>query len=174
MSYEYDSRYYQRPRHDSHYTSRDSTAYAYSRHDQTLAEAREQLADMRQSNPYTSSYNTYSAYEPRTSPPRQSAPHSYRPHLQKRTWPPSPSVEDEREALAKEAPSSVGSSGQAEGEQPINTRGTVDQDSLLDEIEQPRVAQDHDRRFVLVSETLRRPWHAYDQHASGPSPEEFC
>ncbi|CAN9458612.1 unnamed protein product [Alternaria alternata] len=153
MSYEYDSRYYQRPRHDSHYTSRDSTAYAYSRHDQTLAEAREQLADMRQSNPYTSSYNTYSAYEPRTSPPRQSAPHSYRPHLQKRTWPPSPSVEDEREALAKEAPSSVGSSGQAEGEPPINTRGTVDQDSLLDEIEQPRVAQDHDRRFVLVSET---------------------
>jgi len=153
MSYEYDSRYYQRPRHDSHYTSRDSTVYAYSRHDQTLAEAREQLADMRQSNPYTSSYNTYSAYEPRTSPPRQSAPHSYRPHLQKRTWPPSPSVEDEREALAKEAPSSVGSSGQAEGEPPINTRGTVDQDSLLDEIEQPRVAQDHDRRFVLVSET---------------------
>ncbi|CAN9425486.1 unnamed protein product [Alternaria alternata] len=153
MSYEYDSRYYQRPRHDSHYTSRDSTAYAYSRHDQTLAEAREQLADMRQSNPYTSSYNTYSAYEPRTSPPRESAPHSYRPHLQKRTWPPSPSVEDEREALAKEAPSSVGSSGQAEGEPPINTRGTVDQDSLLDEIEQPRVVQDHDRRFVLVSET---------------------
>lgn len=68
----------------------------------------------------------------------------------------------------------MGSSGQAEGEPPINTRGTVDQDSLLDEIEQPRVAQDHDRRFVLVSETLRRPWHAYDQHASGPSPEEFC
>ncbi|KAI4680122.1 uncharacterized protein J4E88_006013 [Alternaria novae-zelandiae] len=123
-----------------------------------LSEAREQLADMRQSNPYTSSYtpsyNTYT-YEPRTSPPlppRRPAPHSYRSHRQEQTWPPSPSVEDEREALAKEAPSSVGSSGQAEGEPPSNTRGTVDQDSLLDEIEQPSVAQ-HDRRYVLVSES---------------------
>ncbi len=107
---------------------------------------------MRQSNPYTSSYNTYNAYEPRTSPPRQSAPHSYRSHTRKPTWPPSPSVEDEREALAKEAPLSVGSPGQAEGEPPTNTRGTVDQDSILDEIEQPRAAQGHDRRFVLVSE----------------------
>ncbi|KAG9185925.1 hypothetical protein G6011_07256 [Alternaria panax] len=156
MSYGHDSRYYQRPRHDSHYTPRDPTAYAYTQHDQTLAEAREQLADMRQSNPYTSSYSTYStysAYEPRTSPPQQPAPHSHRPHMLRRTWPPSPSVEDEGEALAKEAPSSVTPSGQAEGEPPVNTRGTVDQDSLLDDIEPPRLAQDHDRRFVLVSES---------------------
>ncbi|KAI4926556.1 hypothetical protein J4E85_006850 [Alternaria conjuncta] len=158
MSYEYDSRYHHRPRHDSHYTSRETDPYGYARSDKTLAEAREQLADMRQSNPYTSSYtpsyNTYT-YEPRTSPPlppRRPAPHSYRSHRQEQTWPPSPSVEDEREALAKEAPSSVGSSGQAEGEPPSNTRGTVDQDSLLDEIEQPSVAQ-HDRRYVLVSES---------------------
>ncbi|KAI4911150.1 hypothetical protein J4E90_007408 [Alternaria incomplexa] len=158
MSYEYDSRYHHRPRHDSHYTSRETDPYGYARSDKTLAEAREQLADMRQSNPYTSSYsssyNTYT-YEPRTSPPlppRRPAPHSYRSHRQEQTWPPSPSVEDEREALAKEAPSSVGSPGQAEGEPPSNTRGTVDQDSLLDEIEQPSVAQ-HDRRYVLVSES---------------------
>jgi hypothetical protein len=155
MSYEYDSRYHHRPRHDSHYTSRDSDAYGYARTDKTLAEARKQLADMRQSNPYTSSYNTYT-YEPRTSPPLpppRSVPHSYRSHTRKPSWPPSPSVEDEGEALAKEAPSSVGSPGQPEGEPPINTRGTVDQDSLLDDIEQPRVAQDHDRRYVLVSES---------------------
>ncbi|KAI4949208.1 hypothetical protein J4E91_005672 [Alternaria rosae] len=159
MSYEYDSRYHHRPRHDSHYTSRETDPYGYARNDKTLAEAREQLADMRQSNPYTSSYsssyNTYT-YEPRTSPPlppRRPAPHSYRSHTREQTWPPSPSVEDEREALAKEAPSSVGSPGQAEGEPPSNTRGTVDQDSLLDEIEQPSVAQHHDRRYVLVSES---------------------
>ncbi|KAI4666726.1 uncharacterized protein J4E79_002766 [Alternaria viburni] len=158
MSYEYDSRYHHRSRHDSHYTSRETDPYGYARSDKTLAEAREQLADMRQSNPYTSSYtpsyNTYT-YEPRTSPPlppRRPAPHSYRSHTHEQTWPPSPSVEDEGEALAKEAPSSVGSPGQAEGEPPSNTRGTVDQDSLLDEIEQPSVAQ-HDRRYVLVSES---------------------
>jgi len=154
MSYRPDSQYYQRPRHDSYNTARDTDTYAYSRHQRSLAEAREELADMRHSNPYASSYTSHAAYEPRTSPPRRQPPQSYRSHhARKPTWPPSPCVEDEREALAKEATSKPGSSGQDEGEPPVNTRGTVDQESLLDEIEQPKSAHDTDRRFVLVSES---------------------
>jgi hypothetical protein len=138
MSYDYESRHAQSPRHDSHYTkSRDSDAYAYP--------GRERPADMRHgvnsnSNPYASSYNSYTSYEPRTSPPRRTAPQSYHQrHTRRPTWPPSPSVEDETAALD-------------EGEPPINTRGTVDQEFILDDVEQPKVAQDHDRRFVLVPE----------------------
>ncbi|KAK1913336.1 hypothetical protein P3342_005272 [Pyrenophora teres f. teres] len=153
MSYRSDSQYYQRPRHDSHYTVRDTDAYAYSRHERSLAEAREELADMRHSNPYASSYTSHNAYEPRTSPSRRPAPQSYRNHTRKPTWPPSPCVEDETEALAKEATSKAGSPRQDEGEPPVNTRGTVDQESILDEIEQPKSVHDDDRRFVLVSES---------------------
>jgi hypothetical protein len=152
MSYSYDNRYAQHPRHDSHYTrSRDTDAYAYPSLDKSSA--REKPAAMRysvSSNPYAPPYN---CYEPRTSPPKPTGPQSYyQRHTRKPTWPPSPSVEDETTSLAKEASSPAGSPGQAEGEPPINTRGTVDQECLLDEIEQPQVAQDCDRRFVLVSE----------------------
>jgi hypothetical protein len=155
MSYNYDSRYAQRPRHDSHYTgSRDTDAYAYLNREKPSA--REKPADMRysvNSDPYASSYNSYTFYEPRTSPPRRTAPKSHHQrHTRKPTWPPSPSVEDETASLAKEASSLVGSPGQDEGEPPINTRGTVDQEYILDEIEQPRAAQGDARRFVLVSE----------------------
>jgi hypothetical protein len=155
MSYSSDSRHAQRPRHDSHTTrSRDTDAYAYPSLD--TSSAREKPADMRHSvnsNPYASPYNSYTSYEPRTSPPRRTAPQSYHQRYTcKPTWPPLPSVEDETVSLAKEASSLAGSPGQDEGEPPINTRGTVDQECILDEIEQPQVAQGHDRRFVLVSE----------------------
>lgn len=113
---------------------------------------------MRYSNPYVSSYSSSpysSSHEPRTPPGRRPAPQSYRSHTRKKTWPPSPSVEDETEALAKEASSLAGSQGQGrdDGEPPMNTRGTVDQESILDEIEQPKLAHDDDRRFVLVSDS---------------------
>ncbi|KAF1836030.1 hypothetical protein BDW02DRAFT_567487 [Decorospora gaudefroyi] len=155
MSYDYNNRYSQHSRHDSHHTpSRDRDAYAYSRREQTPAAAREKPADMRysvNSRPYASSYNhsSYSAYEPRTSPPRRTTPQPYyRTRARKQTWPPSPSVEDEQTSLAKEASSLAGSPTQGEGEPPINTRGSVDQEYLLDEIEQPKVAQDVDHRFL--------------------------
>ncbi|XP_014560403.1 hypothetical protein COCVIDRAFT_89349 [Bipolaris victoriae FI3] len=147
MSYGYDSRYYEHPRHDSYYTSpRGADAYAYSRHEATLADARRELTDMRASNPYTTSYP--SSYEPRTSRPRQSTSQSYRSHRRKESWPPPPSVEDEPEALAKEARSQPPSPAQRrdDGEPPVNTRGTVDQEFILDEIEQPSAAQGDDRR----------------------------
>lgn len=94
---------------------------------------------MRASNPYASSYSSsYSSYEPRTSPPRRPTSQSHRSHRQKETWPPPPSVEDEPEALAKEAPSTSPPPEQPcdDNEPPTNTRGTVDQEYILDEIEQ--------------------------------------
>ncbi|EOA90698.1 uncharacterized protein SETTUDRAFT_101274 [Exserohilum turcica Et28A] len=99
---------------------------------------------MRANNPYASSYPSYSSYSSRTSPPRPSASHAYRSHRRKKTWPPPPSVEDEPDALAKETPSVASSPQQRQddGEPPVNTRGAVDQESILDEIEQPKPAQD--------------------------------
>ncbi|KAF1852042.1 uncharacterized protein K460DRAFT_269703 [Cucurbitaria berberidis CBS 394.84] len=86
----------------------------------------------------------------RSGPPqsrRSAAPAlPHRTRARQQTWPPSPSVEDETAIVD-------------EGEPPNNTRGTVDQEYLLDEIEQPPVAHDayndrddYDRRFVLVSD----------------------
>jgi hypothetical protein len=161
----YDSRYHQHPRHDSYYASpRDAHAYAYSRHERNLAEARKELTDMRASNPYASSYpSSYSSYEPRTSPRRRSASQSHRSYRREETWPPPPSVEDEPEALAKEAPPLVPSParGRDEGEPPSNTRGTVDQEYILDEIEQPKVSvsttdNDATTRFSSHQERRRR------------------
>ncbi|EMD88959.1 hypothetical protein COCC4DRAFT_167958 [Bipolaris maydis ATCC 48331] len=98
---------------------------------------------MRASNPYTTSYPSY---EPRTPRPRRSASQSYRSHRRKESWPPPPSVEDEPEALAKEARSQPPSPAQRrdDGEPPVNTRGTIDQEYILDEIEQPSATQDPD------------------------------
>lgn len=73
--------------------------------------------------------------------------HSYR---YSRRWPPSPSVEDETSSLARELPTapSAGSQSQVrDGE--AQSRGTVDQYPLIEEVEQP--AND-ERRFVLLSD----------------------
>jgi hypothetical protein len=143
----YDSRYhdYQRPQHDSY----------YSRHAESVATAsREKLTTMRHSpNQY---YPTNDSYEPRASPrprrsatpPRQSYAYSTSVRTRKQTWPPSPSVEDEAAALTKEhvSPASVAETG-VDGEPPMHSRGAVDQDSLLEDIEDP-----NDRRYVLVSD----------------------
>jgi hypothetical protein len=138
---DYDSRSSHRPRHDSYYApSRDTDAY--SRH-----EPREKLIAMRGSGeaarrPY------YDSYEPRASPPsrRPAAPPQHRNHARKHTWPPSPSVEEETVALTKEV-RPVGGQKVKEGEPPINTRGTIDQEIILEDIELP-----DDRRYVLVSD----------------------
>ncbi|KAJ4368750.1 hypothetical protein N0V83_005832 [Neocucurbitaria cava] len=129
-SYDHDSRHYQRPRHDFYYpSSRDTDAY--SRHAPPSPAAREKLTNMRSAVPL---------------PTRFAAPAQHRRPARKHTWPPSPSVEDE----------TAGGDGADDGEPPANTRGTVDQASLLDEIEHPTIAHDsytsHDRRFVLVSD----------------------
>jgi hypothetical protein len=104
---------------------------------------------------YPSSYR--SPYEPRAPPlPRRSAgPHhqqqqqqqyTYRAHSRRPTWPPSPSVEDE--------------TTDREGEPPVNTRGTVDQEKVLEDIEHP-----DDRRYVLVSDSSSRD-ASPDRHIS--------
>ncbi|CAO2650908.1 Nn.00g092050.m01.CDS01 [Neocucurbitaria sp. VM-36] len=129
--YHHDSRHHQRPRHDFYYTpSRDSDVYSYSRHAQPSSAAREKLTNMRSA-------------PPPLLPRRFAAPAQHRRPAREQTWPPSPSVEDE----------TAGVEGADDGEPPANTRGTVDQETLLDEIEQPTNAYaSHDRRFVLVSE----------------------
>ncbi|KAF3047980.1 hypothetical protein E8E12_004222 [Didymella heteroderae] len=94
-------------------------------------------------SPYCDSYSSYNSYDPR----RSAAPPRERPRARKSTWPPSPAVEDESVAAKKEVSSVVGSD---EGEPPINTRGTVDQEYLLDEIEQPKHFNNDDKRFIHV------------------------
>jgi hypothetical protein len=67
---------------------------------------------------------------------RSDAPSPYRNYPpRKQTWPPSPSVEDEAAAQVED------------GGPPTNTRGTVDQESIIEDIAQPA-----DRRYVLVSD----------------------
>lgn len=138
----YDGRYTQRPRNDSCY-SRHRDADAYERQQQPAAA-------MRDADPYACPPSYRSSYEPRAPPlPRRSAapPQSqHRAHARRPTWPPSPSVEDETAALRKEVRSSAGPEV-GEGEPPVNTRGAVDQDVLLEDIEQP-----DDRRYVLVTD----------------------
>jgi hypothetical protein len=121
-STDYQSRYHSqpRPRHDSYYTqARDADADidAYSRHGQP----REKAAAM-----------------PSASPQHQYT-HSLRGRPRKPTWPPAPSVED----------ATAADTGQhaREGEPPVHTRGTVDQEKVLEELDHP-----DDRRYVLVSD----------------------
>jgi hypothetical protein len=68
----------------------------------------------------------------------------------KPTWPPLPSVEDETASLAKEIVSSTEvrqHAGDGDGEPPMHTKGTVDQQKVLEALDHPR-----DRRYVLVSD----------------------
>ncbi|KAL6703594.1 hypothetical protein ACN47E_009539 [Coniothyrium glycines] len=147
MSYgDYGSRSYQRSSREAYYTThREASAHTSPRHQHSYADPRATPSAMRgsvESGSYSSPYNTYDPYEPRT-PRRSAAPPQYRSYLRTSTWPPSPSVEDETDPAH----------GDHEGEPPINTRGAIDQDSILDDIEPPVVSHSHeDRRFVLLSE----------------------
>jgi hypothetical protein len=134
MSYTDHDRYY-RPRHDT-YSSQPRDADPYSPRYAQPPAPREKPAMRGNMNGYASSsyrdsYSSYDSYDPR----RSAAPPRALPRTRKPTWPPSPAVEDENIAANKEVSSAVGSD---EGEPPINTRGTVDQEYLLDDIEQPK------------------------------------
>jgi len=90
----------------------------------------------RQGDCYSDAYARQPAM--RSSPRRSAAPpqqYAYRAHSRKPTWPPSPSVEDETPSV------------DWEGQPPVNTRGTVDQEKVLEDVEHP-----DDRRYVLVSD----------------------
>lgn len=130
MSYTDHDRYY-RPRPDT-YSSRPRDIDPYSPRYAQPSSPRERPATRGSMNSYTSSpyYDSSDARAPR----RSAAPPAYRTSTRKPTWPPPPAVEDEKVAARKEVSSGVGAE---DGEPPINTRGTVDQEYLLDEIEQP-------------------------------------
>ena len=143
MSYT-DHDHYYRPRHETFSSRPRDTDPSTSRYAQPPA-PREKPAVRGNMNSYPSSsyYDSYDAHEPR----RSAAPHRHRTSTRKTTWPPSPAVEDESDAAKKEVSSLVGSE---DGEPPINTRGTVDQEYLLDEIVQPEQPDNDERRFVFV------------------------
>lgn len=142
--YDYDNRYHHSRRPDSYYSrSRDTDGYS----------------SLNQSG-YTSSYDRRYAAQP---PPhsKSSSTHStYRSDPRPRTlskWPPSPAVEDEVAALAKEVAVPASPAQRADGGE-AKSRGTVDQYPIIQEIEQPKVAVpvpdlNDERRFVLVSDT---------------------
>ncbi|KAF2470580.1 uncharacterized protein BDR25DRAFT_303661 [Lindgomyces ingoldianus] len=136
MAYSYDSRPHDRRRNDSYYSrSRDSGGYSSLNNQSGYS--------------YSSPEPRYAANPPL--PKRSSARPYYSESRNKRTWPPSPSVEDEAISLAREYP--VGSAhSERSGE--AKSRGSVDQYPIIEEIEQPRVVHDDsgERRFVLVSD----------------------
>lgn len=141
MSYTDHDRYY-RPRHET-YSSRPRDADPYAPRYAQPPAPREKTAMRGNMNGYASS-SYRDSYDPR----RSAAQPRDRPRTRKSTWPPSPAVEDESVAAKREVSSVVGSD---EGEPPINTRGTVDQESLLDDIEPPAQPHSDDRRFVHVA-----------------------
>jgi hypothetical protein len=85
--------------------------------------------------------------------------HASRSRTRKFLWPPPPSVEDETVALAKEIVTEAEAEAEAaqhmcEGEPPKHTKGTVDQEKLLEELDHP-----DDRRYVLVSDPITSTAH---------------
>ncbi|KAJ4405640.1 hypothetical protein N0V91_005159 [Didymella pomorum] len=163
MSHTDHDRYY-RPRHDT-YSSQPRDADPYSPRYAQPPAPREKPAMRGNMNGYASSsyrdsYSSYDSYDPR----RSAAPPRALPRTRKPTWPPSPAVEDENIAANKEVSSAVGSD---EGEPPINTRGTVDQEYLLDEIEQPKQHDNDDRRFVFVPGSIDNGLSAAHAAAGG-------
>ncbi|KAH9875095.1 hypothetical protein J1614_004583 [Plenodomus biglobosus] len=101
------------------------------------------------------------------SPPRRQHHHQYRTHRSRTPkWPPSPSVEDDADDGSRPAEDC------GEGQPPANTRGTVDQESLLLDLDPPFVAPDlalEDRRFVLVSKPSTAAAAANDDGSRSPS-----
>lgn len=145
MSYTNHDRHYRTSRYET-YPSGPFDTDPYSPRYAQPSPPREKPTMRGNVNSYPSS-SYYNSYNTRDSQ-RSTASPQYRASTRKATWPPSPAVEDESVAAKKEVSSLVGSE---EGEPPINTRGAVDQEYLLDEIEQPRPAYNNgERRFVFV------------------------
>lgn len=166
----------------SHSHSRYDTYHTTPRHDGThLRDERRSAADVStklaamhyseddRSYHYPPSPSSYTSHDPR----RSAAYPGPRTYSHKSTWPPSPSVEDETESLSKEALSSLSrdpKDSSAEGEPPASTRGAVDQESLLDDIEPPALVPGYDdRRFVLLSE----PTNEEDDKEQGKKKRQF-
>ncbi|KAF2258766.1 hypothetical protein CC78DRAFT_537579 [Lojkania enalia] len=146
--------YYDRlpQRHNTYYSrSRDPGAYkSFDRNSYSSSSS--------YSSP-SSSYEPRAAQRPRPPPlPTRSSAYaySYRPGARNiDKWPPSPSVEDEADSLAREFPSHLADQDEdAPSSDEAKSRGTVDQYPIIEEVEQPNVTlQDSDeRRFVLVSD----------------------
>ncbi|OCK80462.1 hypothetical protein K432DRAFT_328209 [Lepidopterella palustris CBS 459.81] len=112
-------------------------------------------ARSRDQDGYSSLNSDGYSYNPRysyASPPHPSRIPTNRPQPEfrkKPRWPPSPSVEDESDSLAKEFPSATTLSDASSGE--VHSRGLVDQEPIMLEVEQPKSNQNDERRFVLVS-----------------------
>jgi hypothetical protein len=84
---------------------------------------------------------------------------TYRTNYRRRLYPPPPSVEDEATSLAREYPPSVADDSNSS----VPSRGTVDQEHLLDLVDNP------ERRYVLVSESSSSSNESAPRHhASGP------
>lgn len=140
----------QHRRHDS---------YGYSRHeDIPSVSSQHKLTPMPHSkNPsgysYSPSHSSYDPYDRRYA--ASSAHPTRRPAARrKHTWPPGPSVEDEKVSLAKEVPSSRNKlKGESDGD--AIAPGDVDQYPIIqDNPNRPKVDRgfSDDRRFVLVSD----------------------
>ncbi|KAF2808776.1 uncharacterized protein BDZ99DRAFT_499181 [Mytilinidion resinicola] len=141
MAYSHENRYhsgrhesyYQQPRQHDIYSSSPTSHY-----------------DM----PAAHSYSYDPRYSYSTLPPRSPA-YPPRPDPRKKPrWPPSPSVENEIDSLAKEL-RGVGLEDESSGE--ARSRGTVDQEPIMLEVEQPKSDLNDERRFVLV------PGHGTDK-----------
>ncbi|KAK5116090.1 hypothetical protein LTR85_009372 [Meristemomyces frigidus] len=101
--------------------------------------------------PYRHSYDQRYHFPPPPPPPDSGRPG--RPHrspLRRRyEWPPQPTCEDEAVALAKEA--GAGDLLKEIGRDEAGSRGTIDQDPIIQEV--PEFINQHDRRFVVVSDS---------------------
>lgn len=130
MAYSYDNRYYQSDRRDPHLgRSRDQGGYSSLGSDNYFYDPRYSYS----SSPLPPRTPTY--------PPG--------PEYQRRArWPPAPSVEDEVDALTKEFASTTSISDSSSSD--AKSRGTVDQEPILVEVEQPKINENDERRFVLV------------------------
>ncbi|KAF2497784.1 hypothetical protein BU16DRAFT_525383 [Lophium mytilinum] len=146
MAYSYDNRY-QSGRHESYYQQ--------PRQHEVYSSSPTSHYDM----PTTHSYSYDPRYSYSTLPPRSPAYPPRPVHRTKPRWPPSPSVENEIDALAKEI-RGVGLKDESGGE--THSRGTVDQEPIMLEVEQPKRDLNDERRFVLV------PGHGTDKPTGGP------
>ncbi|KAF2205193.1 hypothetical protein GQ43DRAFT_437217 [Delitschia confertaspora ATCC 74209] len=146
MTY-YDSRYHTR-RHDPYY-SRSQEPERYSSLNQNGYEY-----------DYDARYSHYTANPPLA---QRSSPYSPPPVPPSRhQWPPPPSVEDEMDALAKEFPSAISLDDESSGE--VQSRGSVDQIPIIEDVERPPPEYFNDeRRYVLVSD----PKNQYASSSNG-------
>jgi hypothetical protein len=155
MAYSYDNRYYQSDRHDPHFgRSRDQGGYSrFAPKSTSPGATHPSLTMMRSLRSDNYSYDPRYSYSSPPVPPRTPTYPSGPEYQRRARWPPAPSVEDEVDALTKEFASTISISDLSSGE--AKSRGTVDQEPILVEVEQPKSNENDERRFVLVPEAGR-------------------